>query len=162
MSRPHSLPSLTPREAIADAVYRALLGFDRNDWEIFTSALVADDNVTLELRGAGPSGESMIFTGRDQIRATLFTHIGQLDTTHMTSNMRINVAEGADTASLTCYGLAQHCPPGKGKQPDGPRFLTGGEYSVDLVRDEKDGLWKIRKFANDLIWGEGDASIVGR
>lgn len=85
-----------------------------------------------------------------------------MDTTHMISNVRVDVKDGADTASLTAYALAQHCPPGKGKELDAPKYLVGGEYWIDLVRDEGDGLWKIKKWVLDVIWRQGDASIMQR
>lgn len=80
----------------------------------------------------------------------------------MLSNIRVDVKEGADTASLVAYALAQHCPPGRGKEPDGPKYLTGGEYWIDLVRDESDGLWKIKKWVLDIVWRQGDASVMQR
>lgn len=156
MSRPHSLTSLTLREAITDALYRAIIGFDRNDISIFDSAFVED--VTLELRG----GERRVINGLSTLRAQVLDHVGPMDTTHMISNVRMDVKDGADTASLTAYALAQHCPPGRGKEPDGPKYLVGGEYWVDLVRDEGDGLWKIKKWVLDVIWRQGDASVMQR
>lgn len=80
----------------------------------------------------------------------------------MISNVRVDVKDGADTASLTAYALAQHCPPGKGKEPDAPKYLVGGEYWIDLMRDEGDGLWKIKKWVLNVVWRQGDASLMQR
>ena len=73
----------------------------------------------------------------------------------MVSNVRVDVKDGANTASLTANALAQHCPPGKGKEPDAPKFLVGSEYGIDLIRDETDGLWKIKKWVLDVLWRQG-------
>ncbi len=156
MSHPHTLTSLTPREAITDALYRALVGFDRNDISIFNSAFAGED-VVFELR----PGDTII-NALSTIRTQVLDHVGPMDTTHMISNVRVDVRDGADTASLTAYALAQHCPPGKGKEPDAPKYLVGGEYWIDLVRDEGDGLWKIKKWVLDVIWRQGDASVMQR
>jgi hypothetical protein len=157
MSRPHTLTSLTPREAITDALYRALIGFDRNDISIFNSAFAGED-VIFELH----SDDRRIINGLSTIRTQVLDHVGPMDTTHMISNVRVDVKDGADTASLTAYALAQHCPPGKGKEPDAPKYLVGGEYWIDLMRDEGDGLWKIKKWVLDVVWRQGDASLMQR
>ncbi|KIX03233.1 uncharacterized protein Z518_06785 [Rhinocladiella mackenziei CBS 650.93] len=154
MSYPHTLTSLTPREAITDALYRAIIGFDRNDVSIFNSAFAED--VIGEIR----AGDGGIIDGLSNVRAQVLDHVGHMDTTHMISNVRVDVKDGANTASLTAYALAQHCPPGKGKEPDAPKYLVGGEYWMDLMRDEGDGLWKIKKWVLDVIWTQGDASVM--
>ena len=157
MSHPHTLTSLTPREAITDAIYRAVIGFDRNDISIFNSAFVGED-VTFELH----DGNRRVINGLSTIRTQVLESVGPMDTTHMISNVRVDVKDGADTASLTAYALAQHCPPGKGKVPDGPKYLVASEYRIDLMKDEADGLWKIKKFVLDVIWRQGDASVMQR
>jgi hypothetical protein len=128
MSYPHTLTSLTPREAIVDALYRAIIGFDRNDVSIFNSAFAGED-VIFELH----ADERRIINGLSTIRTQVLDNVGPMDTTHMISNVRVNVNHGASNASLTAYALAQHCPPGKGREPDAPKYLVGGEYSIDLV-----------------------------
>lgn len=82
----------------------------------------------------------------------------------MLSNIRVEYKAGADTASLTAYALAQHCPPGRGKEADGPKYLVGGEYRVDVVRGEEGGemVWKMKKWVLDIIWTQGDASVMQR
>jgi hypothetical protein len=159
MAYPHTLTSLTPREAITDALYRAIIGFDRNDVPIFNSAFAGED-VIFEIR-AGES-ESRIVNSLSTIRTQVLAHVGPMDTSHTISNVRVDVKDGADTAYLSAYAMAQHCPPGRGKEPDGPKYLVGGEYRVDLVKDEGDGLWKIKKFVLDVIWRQGDASVMQR
>lgn len=157
MSRPHTLSSLSTREAITDALYRACIGLDRHDVSILDSAFAGED-VSIELRG----DDTMTFDGLSNIHAQLLDHVGPMVTTHMVSNVRVDVTEGADTASLTAYALGQHCPPGKGKEPDAPKFLVCGEFWIDAVKDKGDGLWKIKKWILDIIWRQGDASVMER
>lgn len=155
---PQVLSSLTPREAITDAIYRAIIGIDRCDIPLFDSAF-ANEDVSFEIRAGD---EIRAVQGLSNIRTQVLDRVGHMDTTHMLSNIRVDVKDGADTASLTAHALAQHCPPGRGKEPDGPKYLAGGEYWIDLVRDESDGLWKIKKWVLDIVWRQGDASVMQR
>ena len=83
-----------------------------------------------------------------------------MDTLHMLSNFRVDFKDDADTAFLTCYALAQHCPPGRGTEPNGPKLMVGGEYRIDLVRDKGDGLWKVKKWVLDVLWRQGGAEVM--
>jgi len=154
MSYPHNLTSLTEREAVTDALYRAIIGFDTNDVSIFNSAWSGQD-VTLDLNGK-------VINGLDAIRTQLLDVVGPMDTTHMISNVRVDVKDGASTASLTAYALAQHCPPGMGGDPSGPKYLAGARYFIDLVKDDSDGLWKATKFVLKRVWTQGDPSVIRR
>ena len=155
--RPISLPSLTPREAVADGIYRAVTGFDRNNVEMFNSAFISED-VTFELLAGGK--REKIFEGLSNLRSQALEHTGPMDTTHMLSNVRVNLEEGASTASLTAYALVQHARAGEGIDPESPKYLVAGEYYVELVKDETDGLWKIKKWIRDAQWKHGDRSVM--
>jgi len=78
----------------------------------------------------------------------------------MISNVRVNLKEGASTAALTANALAQHCPPGRGDESNGPKLLAASTYYVDLVKDESDGLWKIKNMSLKVIWKQGDPSVM--
>ncbi|KAF5012499.1 hypothetical protein FDECE_1452 [Fusarium decemcellulare] len=145
--------SLSDREAIPDALYRSIIGLDTNDQTIFESAWHKD---AVFIFDGNPAIETL-----DGILATTFKLIGSsLDTTHMVSNVRIDVKDGADTAALTAHALAQHYRKGEGRNPQASRFLTGSLYNVDLVKDKSEGLWKITRFELNVIWNEGDPSIL--
>ena len=79
-----------------------------------------------------------------------------MDTTHIISNVRVDIKDGASTASLTAKAIAQHCPPDKGGEPDSLYLMTGAMYFIDLVKNEGDGLWKAKKWVMKLIWRQGD------
>ncbi len=161
MSNPHTLTltSLTQREAITDALYRAIIAFDHNDIPALNSAAVED--VVFQLYDRETKTVLQSSNSLTEIRDGVLAHVGPMDTTHTITNIRIDVKDGADTASLTANALAQHCPPGRGKEPNGPKLLVGGEYRIDLVKVE-DGLWKIKKWVLDIIWRQGDASVMER
>jgi hypothetical protein len=70
MSHPHTLTSLTEREAVADALYRLIIGFDSNDVSIFNSALTADAEMGV-INGS-------VYTGLDAIRTQLLGVVGPM------------------------------------------------------------------------------------
>jgi hypothetical protein len=149
-----NLSSLTPREAITDCLLRCFIGIDHNDSAMFESAFVGED-INLS-----HSSVPVPFTSLSALKAGLFTRIGPLDTTHMLSNVRIDYKDGEDTAKIHAYALCQHAPPRRGKQPDGPKFTTGVDYNVEVVKS-KDGFWQIRKGVLDVVWTQGDHSVMG-
>ncbi|KAF4626146.1 hypothetical protein G7Y89_g12015 [Cudoniella acicularis] len=151
---PHALTSLTEREAITDALYRAIIGFDNNDITIFNSAFSGQD-VVFEFNGK-------VVSGLDTIRTQFLDAVGPMDTTHTVSNVRVEVKDGASTAALTAYVLAQHCRPGEGQDPEGPKYLGASNYYVDVGKDKSDGVWKIQKTTAKTIWRQGDRSVMQR
>ncbi len=48
MAPPQLLSDLSPREAVADALYRAILGIDSSDRAMFESGCVTDETAVLE------------------------------------------------------------------------------------------------------------------
>ena len=151
---PPSLASLGTREAVTDAMHRALLGCDRNDAPIFASAWAGED-VTFEIH----DGDKKVIPGLSMICKAVFEKVGPMDTTHSIANVRVDVQDGADIAHLTATATAQHCPPGRGREPDGPKFLVGSQYSVDLFKDET-GAWKIKKWVLSVTWTQGEPSVM--
>jgi hypothetical protein len=112
MTHPISLINLSPRESITDALYRAIIGLDRNDIPSFNSTFAGED-VTMEIRPGNRVVKSL-----STIRAQSLDQVGPMGTMHTVSSVRVDVKPGAYTASLTAYALAQHCLPGRGKEPD--------------------------------------------
>lgn len=151
-----NISPLTTREAVADALYRCCLGLDCNDYDMVESSLAEGDDLTMEVKGR------FGLKGRDQIKKYIFDFIGPLDTTHHISNVRVDVKDGADTATMSAYAVAQHYRAGEGPDPTASRLMTGAIYMLDLVKDSKDGLWKIKKWSAKMVWREGDDSITKR
>lgn len=145
-----SLSGLTTREAIQDAIFRAVTAIDIDDLALFDSAFTRD--TVFDLAGYRMDGIEAVTNG-------CFHGVAKLDTTHFINNIRIDVKEGATTAKLTATALAQHYRPGEGVKPGSERFLAGSLYDIDLVK-ESDGVWRIKVWNLKIVWGEGDRSIV--
>jgi hypothetical protein len=109
LAHPISLTNLCPREAITDVLYCAIIGFERNDISSFNSAFAGED-VTMEI-----CPWNRVIKSLSTIRVQSLDQVGPMGTMHTVSNVGVDVKPGADTASLTAYALAQHCPPGRGK-----------------------------------------------
>ncbi|KIW09831.1 hypothetical protein PV08_11932 [Exophiala spinifera] len=145
---PHSLPNLAAREAVVDALYRAVQGIDTNDHALFKSAIT--DDATMELPGVASIGGEGIMK--------MFAGVGPMDTTHAISNVRVNLEQGASTATMTAYAVAQHFKAGEGADATSPNLLAGAIYTLTLVEDG--GLWKVKKWVADFKWRQGDPSIM--
>ncbi|KAE8392581.1 hypothetical protein BDV23DRAFT_151073 [Aspergillus alliaceus] len=144
-------PALSGRDAIADALYRCVLGLDTNDLALFDSAFTP--TATFSING-------QVSEGLPAIHTDCFITIAKLDTTHFLSNIRINIADDGTKASATASALSQHYRAGKGLQPGQPRFLAGSLYYVDLVKEEANDLWKIETFKLQSTWAEGDWGVM--
>lgn len=144
-------PVLSSRDAIADTLYRCVLGLDTSDPALFDSAFTS--TATFSINGKVSSGLPAIHTD-------CFDVISKLDTTHFVTNIRINIDDSGVKAAATASSLAQHYSGGKGLEPDQPRLLTGAQYYADLVKDEGSGLWKIEVFKMTTSWAEGDWAVI--
>lgn len=149
-SSPHIL---SPREAIVDALSRALVGCDNHDTELFNSAWAGED-VSFTIIGA----DKKVLSNLTVIRMHVLDKVGPMDTTHSISNIRVDAKDGDDTAFVTATSMAQHCPPGRGKEPDGPKYMVSGEYSAHVTK--VDGIWKLKKCALKVVWTQGDPSVM--
>lgn len=138
---------LTDREAIADALYRVALAFDLNDEALLRSAVT--DDISVE----GPRSST---NGVEEFKAVVFGRVSKVDTTHILTNMRINI-ENRDTAKVTCSALAQHVRPGQGFDPSAGKLTSGGIYLCDVVK--VGGLWKIKTWKTNITWIDGDRSM---
>ncbi|KAK0846062.1 hypothetical protein LTR03_007070 [Friedmanniomyces endolithicus] len=151
MAFPTTLPGLNTRDSIIDAVYRGTLAFDTGDAALLESAMT--DEAVLETGGT-------TFEGMETIRTKLFGRIAKLDTTHFVTNMRVDFKEGEAAASVTAGFLAQHYREGQGVVPDATRYLVGGVYLIDLVKDGKNELWKAKHWRVKPTWSEGDRGVM--
>ncbi|OBT90060.1 hypothetical protein VE02_02514 [Pseudogymnoascus sp. 03VT05] len=146
-----SLPSLTPREAVVDALHRCILGIDTNDRDIFESGCLKED-MTITI---GPA----IFPGWAAING-LFVNVFTLITTHITSNIRVELEEGADTAKMTAHAISYHVKPEDAVKVEDTSYTAGSLYDIDLVRDGADGLWKIKRWDLKILWTTGDKAVL--
>ena len=141
--------SLTDREAIADALYRAVLAFDHADEALLRSALTED--ISAEMPGV------VTTNGIQEVKEAVYDRVSKLDTTHFLSNVRVNV-ESDTTAKVSCSAMAQHCPTGQGMDPSSRKFTSGALYFANVVK--VDELWKIKNWKAQMIWFDGDRSVM--
>lgn len=144
-------PPLSGREAVVDAAYRAVLGLDTNDVKLFESAFTEDASININ---------GNVTAGRKALVSGLFGKISKLDTTHYLTNIRINISDGETKAMMSASSMAQHFLGGNGMDFEAKRFTSGSLYLLDLVRDDKEGVWKVTSWKIQPVWGEGDVSII--
>jgi hypothetical protein len=147
----HLSPPFSPREAIADALYRCIEGLDTNNKPLFDSSFT--ETATLEVNGTVSEGLTAIHTN-------CFDVLGRKNTTHFVSNVRIHIEESGEKAVMSAYSLAQHYREGEGisEKGDQERLLTGNSYHIELVReaDAAEGqFWRIERFVVKSSWAEG-------
>jgi hypothetical protein len=133
------------------------LAFDHNDATLLNTAFVPDHApVIFDFNGAP-------IHGLDAIRTQLLDVVGPMDTTHMISNVRVDLQPGENKAQLNCYALAQHCLNGEVMDGTGRKYLAASEYWVDLVKVKgQSRRWGITKWVMKIIWAQGDASVMKR
>ncbi|KAF4638021.1 hypothetical protein G7Y89_g44 [Cudoniella acicularis] len=136
------------REAIADAVYRAVLAFDHADEALLLTAVTED--IWTEMPGISAKGIQ-------ELKTTVFDRVSKLTTTHFISNIRISIESGS-AATLTCSALAQHVRPGKEFEPGGNKFTSGGFYLCEVIRISD--LWKIKSWKANFTWVDGDPTVM--
>ncbi|KAL5600592.1 hypothetical protein FOVSG1_008404 [Fusarium oxysporum f. sp. vasinfectum] len=139
---------LTEREAISDALYRAVLSFDHADEALFLSAITDDIDAKMPASTAH---------GIAEFKAAVFDRVSKLHTTHFLSNVRINI-ESSSTATATCSALAQHVRPGQGADPSSAKLTSGAFYACDMVKVRH--LWKMKTWKANNIWLDGDPTIL--
>jgi len=154
MSHPILLSSISTREAAVDPIYRFANGIDDNDRELLESSLVEGKDTAFNVMG-GRSVEGM-----DAIKEYIYTKVMPLHTTHNITNVRLDLKDGADTAYMTATALVYHYKPEDAFLPDKKAFVTSSNYYVDIVKDDSDGLWKIKKLTLKLRWTEGERSVI--
>jgi hypothetical protein len=144
-------PALSGRDAIADVLYRLVLGLDTNDSELFDSAFTPTSTFAINGR---------VSEGLPAIHTDCFDVITKLDTTHFLTNVRITIDDSGKKAAATASALAQHYRGGKGLEPNQTRLLAGSLYYADLIKDESSGLWKVQDFKMKSSWAEGDWGVM--
>lgn len=152
-----NLSGTTDREAIIDAINRFVEALDDNDGPVLESSITEDMNMDLtDLNKAGFDFKP--FEGRQQVVSSLMSAVGtRLDTTHHVSNFRITV--DGESATLTCYALAQHFRKGEGPLAAlQDHYLMGNRYRAALIRTG-DG-WRICKLVVTVSWTQGDFGVM--
>ncbi|KAF1957988.1 hypothetical protein CC80DRAFT_491298 [Byssothecium circinans] len=137
MADPVTLTALSPREAVADALHHCVFGIDSNNRDLFESACLKTESMTFV---AGPTTIEG-WTAINEACLKLF----DLATSHVTSNIRVELRDSADTAYMTANALSYHVRPDDALKPEDTSYTASSLYFIDLVKDSNDGLWKIKK-----------------
>lgn len=145
-------PPLTGRDAVADALYRCVLGFDTADDALFKTAFTS--NAVFVLNGT-------VMNGFDTIVSQCYANISKMDTNHFLTNVRINITDDDSKAQVSCSALAQHFRPEEGMKAGAVPLLAGALYWLELIKDSSDGLWKIKHWTMKTTWAQGDWGVFG-
>ena len=81
-------------------------------------------------------------------------------TTHTISNIRIQLEDGADTASMTAHAMAYHIRSEDAFKSEDTSYTASNLYDIELVRDKGDGLWKIKRWEIRMMWTVGDRGVI--
>lgn len=90
----------------------------------------------------------------------IFERVFTLITTHVISNIRVQLKDGQDTAFLTAHAISYHVRPDDALKQEDTSYTAGSLYSIDLVRDRDDGLWKIKRWEIKVLWTTGDKAVL--
>lgn len=151
---PSSLPGLSDREAVIDAVLRACASIDTKDKALWDSAWskTRSSEVGFTFRGEQAT------VGKDKVDQ-LFAHVSKLDTHHATTSIRAWIHPDGKTASLQAACINNHLPTGStAKGAMDVYFLVGGRYEVSLVREDEG--WKMLQWDMTMAWTQGDRAAV--
>lgn len=149
LASPTALP---PREAVADALHRCVLGIDSNDWALFESACLNNE----EMVWIGGGFEIVGWTAIKELFQRLFVMV----TTHAISNIRVKLEDGKREASLTAHAISYHVRPEDAFKSEDTSYTASSLYTIGLVMGEGDGLWKIRKWEAKVLWTTGDREVL--
>ena len=152
MAQSDTLSALSPREAVADALHRCILGLDSNDRDLFESACLKDESATFVV---GPN----TIQGWRAISESM-SRVFYLVTTHFITNIRVELKDVAKTAFMTAHAIAYHVRPEDAFRPEDTSYTAGNLYFIDLVKDNTDGLWKIKKWEIRTQWTSGNKAVL--
>lgn len=147
-----SLPNLTPREGVIDAIHRCFTGMDTNDHELYESACLQDESMTVVI---GPT----TVQGWKAIRE-FSEKVFHIVTSHAITNIRVALEDGAETASVTASAMAFHLRPAEAFTPEDTSYTSASVYRFEVVKDSKDGLWKIKRWEFQVLWTVGDPTVM--
>ncbi|RVX73950.1 hypothetical protein B0A52_02840 [Exophiala mesophila] len=152
MAQPDNLREITPREAVADALHRCILGFDNNDRELFESACLKDESMLVVAAGFIIQG----WTSISDFMSRLFS----LVTTHFITNIRVQFNDESNTAHMSAHAIAYHVRADDAFKQEDASYTAGCLYFIDLIKDDTDGLWKIKKWEIKMQWTTGDRAVL--
>jgi hypothetical protein len=153
------LPNLSPREAVADTLYRLTLGLDSNNRALVESACLKTPAMTFTY---GPLGNQQTVTGWDAI-SPMFDRVFSLVTTHTVSNVRVELEndDDATTAHMTAHVISYHVREEEAFVAADTSYTASSLYDIELVKDGDDSeLWKMKTWGARILWTTGDIKVL--
>ena len=148
-----ALRLLEDKEAALDALLRFARGLDTRDAGLIASAFAPDCVADFSEVGGVLGFEFPPLVGREQI-AAMATALPGMVTTHIVSNVRMNLEEDVGTmeAYVEAYIEAED-------KSDPERYvLLKNHYEMRVVREASN--WTIQHLKHQNIWWQGDSTIV--
>ncbi|KAF2165377.1 hypothetical protein M409DRAFT_24227 [Zasmidium cellare ATCC 36951] len=155
-TQPHTLPNLTPKEGILDAINRITWGLDLHDRALFKSAFSTQGTPKLHF-----PFRQLDLSGRDEISTKFFNGVKYHETDHQISNVRISYEAGRKEARVWAMGQNQHHNKGEALKTRVEGRMTGARYVFDVVEDS-DEVWRVMEWWVEITWEGGDPSVVGK
>lgn len=153
MSDPFHPTFSNEREAVIDGLYRVLHAYDEGDVNLFETGWTSDAKFVLGTK---------VLDGYEAIRNQAVSHVFPKDTLHQVSNIRVDINQGGNAAKLMANGIATHALPGEGNIQGTEKFTSYCKYNGELVKDNSDGLWKIKTFSLKINLCLGDSSMMSQ
>jgi SnoaL-like domain len=144
------------RYEIADTLHRYAFGLDHNDADSLASAFAEDCLLDFTAAGKKLTIDFPKLTGRQAIVEALLPLLGPLDTSHIVSNLQIEIS--GDSATLHAYVMSQHFMPRQGPCGGSENALLMNRYDCELVRDGQK--WRFTQVTIDNAWSQGDPAIL--
>ena len=152
MASAANLTGLSAREAVADALYRCVLGMDSNNRSLFESACLKGEDMVVVAGSIPLHGWAAIDAMMDRVFAIV--------TTHTVSNIRVEVkGDDADTAQITAHAISHHVREEDATKLEDTSYTASSLYDIELVKVEA-GLWKMKTWLIRVLWTVGDPAVL--
>ena len=89
-----------------------------------------------------------------------FSRVFELTTTHFVTNVRVKIKDDLNAAYMTAHVLAYHMHPDDAFKVEDASYTAGCLYFIDLVRNDTDGSWKIKRWEIKQNWTSGDVAVM--
>ncbi|EGV62970.1 hypothetical protein CANTEDRAFT_114289 [Yamadazyma tenuis ATCC 10573] len=142
---------LSEREAIIDTVYRATLGIDTNDAQLFGSACLQNEELTFVMG-------DVVVNGWEPFFGYTSGHLFTVTTTHYLTSPRVEFKEEG-AAQLTVQCVAYHIKPENAFKEDNKAYINASSQTLDVFK-VGDGVWKIKKWNISKNWSSGSPANV--
>jgi hypothetical protein len=61
---------------------------------------------------------------------------------------------------MTAHAMSYHVRPEDAFKPEDTSYTASSLYSIELVRDGRDGLWRMKRWEIRMMWTVGDREVL--